>query len=538
MSAFPAPGSSAGASSPAYFQATIKIPRESLEPSLVESGHWKVRLEGYGTLPRAGAPSVPIRIERIALPATGDPVLRVIRSRMRPLPALRLETVPSPGNPRSDRGPGSDPEGPPVYPPRYRMDTALEKSDRSYPGDLATLGEVGYLRDQRYVELILTPLQVHPKSGTAQIAEEIEVEILLDRVTAIDRSVSGRLDPRGKALYRDAFLNPTQVDPEGTRRHPEALDETRQAPSPEVVTTTTAYRIGAKQEGIYRVSCASLPSCSVPDLIGVDPGTFRLRNKGIEVPLRIVGGGDGSFDLGDILEFYGQPQADPFTTLNCGPPTCATPVYEAADFTDTNVYILDSPGSAGRLRMAALDGTPGGLTAEANFQDTAHVEVNDRFLPLADLDPFYWLPTLTADEVTTVFRDLTVPLPSIAAVAFTAPARVRLRGVSTLDGVNPDHRTRVTINGAGATQVTLDWDGETAVNQDTSASQWILTNPTTVKVEVVAVPGISVDQVLVDYAEITYRRQFQAASDALAFNFANQAAKFLVQGYSASPVLA
>jgi hypothetical protein len=538
MSAFPAPGSSAGASSPAYFRATIKIPKEILEPSLAESGHWKVRLEGYGALPRAGAPSVPIRIERIALPATGDPVLRILRSRMRPLPALRLETVPSPGNPRSDRGPDSDPEGPPVYPPRYRPDTALEKSDRSYPGDLATLGEVGYLRDQRYVELILTPLQVHPKSGTAQIAEEIELEIFLDGIGALGPSVSGRPDPRGKVLYRDAFLNPSQIDPESARPQPEAFDATQQAVSPEAITTTTAYRIGAKQEGIYRVSCASLPSCAVPDLIGVDPATFRLRNKGVEVPLRIIGGGDGSFDLGDILEFYGQPQADPFTTLNCGPPTCATPVYEAADFTDTNVYLLDSPGSAGRLRMTALDGTPGGLTAEANFQDTAHVEVNDRFLPLADQDPFYWLPTLTADEVTTAFRDLTVPLPGIAPVAFTAPARVRLRGVTTLDGVNPDHRTRVTINGAGATQVTLDWDGDTTVNQDTSASQSILTNPTTVKVEVVAVPGISVDQVLVDYAEITYRRQFQAASDVLAFNFANQAAKFLVQGYSASPVLA
>ena len=532
------PGSSAGGSSSAYFQAKLRIPTESLIPSQVQSGRWKVKLEGYGTLPRAGAPAVPMRIERIALPPTGTPMLRITHARMRPLPGLLLESVPSAGNPRSDRGPASDPEGPPVYPPRYRADALLEKTEGDYPGEIATLGQVGFLRDQRYVELILTPLQVNPKSGVARIAEEIELEILLDQAEGVGQRSSGRKDPKGTALYRDAFLNPAQMDPEGSFRSPRDFAGAEKSASLDASSTTTVYRIGVKQEGIYRISCSSLPSCAVSDLIGVDPATFRLRNQGVEVPVRIVGGGDGSFDLGDILEFYGQPHADPYTTLNCGPPTCALPVYEAADFTDTNVYLLDAPGSAGRLRMATVDGTPGGMAAEANFQDTAHVEVNDRFLPLADHDPFYWLPTLTADASSSTFRDLSVPLPGIAPVSFTAPARVRLRGVSTLDSVNPDHRTRVTINGAGATQVTLDWDGDTVVDQDTSASQSILTNPTTVKVEVLAVGSISVDQVLVDYAEITYRRQFLAVSDVLAFDFANQAAKFLVQGFSASPVMA
>jgi len=531
------PGSSAGGASAAYLHTTLRIPNEVLAPSLVQAGRWSVRLEGYGILPRPGAPSVPMRIERVALPTTGTPVLRLGRVRMRPLPPLSLESVPSPGNPASDRGPASDPEGPPVYPHRYRADAALEKSDAFYPGEVARLGEVGYLRDQRYVELILTPLQVHPKSGTARIAEEIEVEIFLQGDGMATPRGGGRMDPRGKAMYRDAFLNPAQVEPGDESLVQVSSWAADQGPSLEVG-PSTIYRIGVKQEGIYRVSCASLPSCAVADFIGADPGAFRLRLKGVEVPMRVVGGGDGSFDLGDILEFYGQPHADPFTTLNCGPPTCASPIYEAADFTDTNVYLLDIPGSIGRLRMGTLDGTPGGLTAEANFQDTAHVEVNDRFLPLADQDPFYWLPTLTSDAFTTVFRDLSVPLPGLAPVAFTAPARVRLRGVSTLDFVNPDHKTRVTINGAGATQVTLDWDGDTLVNQDTSISQSLLTNPTTVKVEVLADAGISVDQVLVDYAEITYRRQFQAVSDALTFNFANQAAKFLVQGFSAPGALA
>src|SRR5262249_61876689 len=103
----------------------------------------------------------------------------------------------------------------------------------------------------------------------------------------------------------------------------------------------TVYKVSVKQEGIYRISCASLPGCAVPDLIGQDPNTFRLRNKGVEVPMRVLGGSDNSFDLGDTLEFYGQPQKEPFTLLNCGLPTCISPVYEDNDITDVNHYLLD-----------------------------------------------------------------------------------------------------------------------------------------------------------------------------------------------------
>jgi len=241
--------------------------------------------------------------------------------------------------------------------------------------------------------------------------------------------------------------------------------------------------------------------------------------------MRVVGGQDSSFDLGDILEFYGQPKVDPFTTQNCGPPACANPIYESVDFTDTNVYLLDATASTARLRMATIDGTPGALTAEPSFQETAHAEVNDFFAPLGNHDPFYWSPSITV-TTTTGFRDLSVPLPGLASAAFTAPVVVRLLGVTTLDAVNPDHRTRLTVNGIPATTTTLDWDGEVVVDHTTTCAQSSLTNPATLHLEVVADAAISVDQVRVDYAEIGYRRLFQAVSDRLAYNFPNQSAKF------------
>jgi hypothetical protein len=505
------------------------------EASTDQPGKVRLRLKDYGILARPGAPAVPVRIERIALPETGTPELRLIHVTSRPLGVLPLEIAPSSGGSDGKPRPG-DPLGPPASRPAYRPDPALAASDAQYPEAVVKLGETGRLRDQRYVDLILTPVQVRPRSGEARWAEEIELEIVLSGGEGATQGAGRRADPKGAALYQGSFLN--SVPSPGAPARALAIEQAGTSRvAPEAVSST--YKIGVKKEGIYRLTCSTLAGCPIADFIGQDPATFRLRSKGVEVPVRVVGGQDLSFDLGDVLQFYGQAKVDPFTTLNCAPPTCpGGNVYEYADFTDTNVYLLDAPGSAGRLRMSALDGTPGGLAAEASFLDTAHAEVNDRFLPLGANDPFFWTPTMTADEVTTAFRDLSLPLPGVASAAFTAPVVVRLRGVSSLDAVNPDHRTRLTVNGSGGTISTFDWDGEMIFDHTTSASQSVLTDPTTLHLELVAVPGVSVDQVLVDYAEISYRRQFQAVSDALTFNFANQAAKFVVQGFSGAGITA
>ncbi|HEU5182492.1 MAG TPA: C25 family cysteine peptidase [Candidatus Polarisedimenticolia bacterium] len=495
----------------------------------------RLRLSGYGVYPRAGAPAVPMRLERIALPPEGAPVLTVTRIKFRSLSGQRLEPVPSGASPR--RGKGEEKE-PPVTIPAYADDPSLAESDALYPEAVAQLGRIGFVRDQRYVELVLTPMQVSPRSGAARIAEEIEIEITLEN--AATAPVPPPLaDPRLDGFYRESFLNPEQVSP-SRRARPMASSASLEGAAPPRLESgpLTAYRIGVKQEGMYRISCPTLGSCPIPEYIGQDPATFRLRNKGVEVPVRIVGGGDSSFDVGDSLEFYGQSESDPYAILNCGPPACPTPIYRASDFTDTNVYLLDAPGTAGRQRMASLDGTPGGLAAETSFIETAHAEVDNWFSPLNDQDTYTWAPTLFADGTTTASRDLSVPLPGLAAAAFTADVKVRWRGVSSQTAINPDHRTRVTVNGSGATTTTFDWDGETVFDQVGTASQSLLTDPTTLHVEAPAVPAIGVDSVRVDFAEITYRRLFQAVGDRLPFGFPNQAAKFTVAGLSGSPAFA
>jgi len=500
-------------------------------------------MEGFGILPRIGAPAVPVRIERIAIPGGTVPVLRILRVKSRGIPGLRPEPVPalaSAGGPSAPEGenPGAGVPGRRAL----RPDAALYARDADYPPEPVALGAVGRLRDQRYVDLIFTPVQVNPLTGAGRLAEEIEVEVAFQGAPGAAAQSAGRngRDRRFEEIYRRGLLNYDQAS--SFRLSPAASSvSSLDTPLPEAETSGTVYKIALHRDGIYRISCSSAPSCSVPDLLGQNPNSFRLRDRGVEVPMRVEGGSDNSFDLGDTLEFYGESVKEPFTVVNCAAPedpTCLVPIYEYNDVTDVNVYLLDATGETDRLRMSTVDGTPGGLSAEADFLDTAHVEVNDRFLPLGGHDPFYWIPTLTADAVNSASRDISIPLPGISSSAFTAAVTARLRGVSYNDAVNPDHRTRITLNSNSSTTTTQDWDGETIFDHATSAPGSILTNPSTLRLEVPAVPTLSLDQVIADYVEISYRRLFQADSDRLAFTFPNEAAKFAVGGFSSSPVLA
>jgi hypothetical protein len=521
----------------AHFHTLLVTPLVSWTSSPDAPGSMRIEISGYGILSRPGAPAVPLRIERIGIPEGATPRLRILRVRSRIYPDLRVEPVP-----RGARTPALDDHAPDSVSPQparreFREDPAVFGEDADYPSQPVSLGAIGYLRDQRYVELLRTPVQVNPVARTVRVAEEVELEVVFDGAApGASPAAARRPDDRFEAIYRRAIMNYGQAAAFRAKRPTENLTASALLET----AVSTVYKIALHQDGVYRLTCPSAPSCSVAALLGQNPNTFRLLNKGAEVPMRIVGGGDNSFDLGDVLEFYGQSQKEPFTVVNCAAPAepaCATPIYEDNDVTDVNVYLLDVTASTARLRMATVDGTPGGLTAQPDFLDVAHAEVNDRFIPLADHDPYYWIPTLVADAATGASRDISIPLPGISGAPFTAGVTARLRGVTSFSEVNPDHRTRITLNGAGATTTTQDWDGEVILDQATTASSSILTNPSVLHLEVPAVASVSLDQVIADYVEISYRRLFQAVSDSLKFDFPNQAAKFSVGGFSGGSIL-
>nr|WP_170178482.1 C25 family cysteine peptidase [Flammeovirga pectinis] len=63
------------------------------------------------------------------------------------------------------------------------------------------------------------------------------------------------------------------------------------------------YRMEVRDNGIYRLTYSELGS----EVTSQNPQNFRMFRRGEEIAIHIEGESDGSFDTGDYIEFYGEP---------------------------------------------------------------------------------------------------------------------------------------------------------------------------------------------------------------------------------------
>ncbi|MCO6500395.1 MAG: hypothetical protein J5I47_08480 [Vicingus serpentipes] len=65
------------------------------------------------------------------------------------------------------------------------------------------------------------------------------------------------------------------------------------------------YKFQISETGVYRIDSATLSNAGIP-LSTIDPQNFQLFARGVEIPIRVEGEGDGVFDGSDFIEFYGE----------------------------------------------------------------------------------------------------------------------------------------------------------------------------------------------------------------------------------------
>jgi len=112
---------------------------------------------------RPGEPMLPVKIVRVAIPEGSIPELRILSSRSRPLGALHVAAVPR-GNVRERTGRLEDEK----YTPEFAEDDQIFGQDTEFPGSPVRLGPAGYLREQRFVEVIFAPVQFNPARRQAR----------------------------------------------------------------------------------------------------------------------------------------------------------------------------------------------------------------------------------------------------------------------------------------------------------------------------------------------------------------------------------
>lgn len=270
--------------------------------------------------------------------------------------------------------------------------------------------------------------------------------------------------------YNRALFNGARSDDFSVRngiiRAPINISLPKEKTSIEKLPFSNGIRIEVSEDGIYSISSSNLISMGI-NIDQISSRTFRLFNRGKEVPIYISNSQRSNLSSDDFLLFYGRHLRGKFSK------------YE--QFSNTNVYWLTWGKTAGS-RVAEISGErQKSLTDYANsdlkkavqFYDTVHFEVDTdiRYLgnaeempieelfdpPDADtsLDNWYW--GFVGEEELTTYQ-ITVPSPAASGLA---RMQISFTGLSSLDSVNNDHQVRILLNNnpVGNNNVAT-WDGQ------------------------------------------------------------------------------
>ncbi len=529
----------------------ISAPRPAISVDPLREGATRVQIPEFGLLGLPGAVYLPVRSIRIAIPdGEGTVRIKLLRSHPERLEGLSLD---SPETEEAHWGTAPRRAGP--GPASSRKVSAAGRKGFVPPGIPIRMGDVGWLREQRFVEIIYTPVVAPRGGGQALFYGDVEVDVMVDGVApeALSSDAAPE-DPSFEAVYRRTFANYAQgrqLRARGGRLRSGRYWERYQSQ-----TGFPVYKITVSADGIYRLTQPYLldPNSGLAQgLAGADPRQFKLTNRGIEVPITVQGEGDGVFGSSDWIEFYGQRLDAPETKVNYDFPSFPD-IYQYDDYGDRNVYWLSVDNVGTRARIPVRSAPPNGADPLlADFQETLHFEKDNLYQPTGGSDPFLMLPRLNSNSGSVVADpnncsynntgvpnqspgqylgpDITNPadpnycavcrmsLPSInAGAAQSATLSVRLRGTTDDPNANPDHLAVLEVNDNPALTSVHCWDRNILTTQTKTLTHAQLTSTLDIRLEQ---PGLaataSTEQLAVDWVEVSYRRLFQAVSGGLRF---------------------
>jgi hypothetical protein len=543
---------------------TFEIQTPGLEQTTPVDGYSELRLRGFETHgAAAGAPDVPTRTVLVAIPPGVTPRLTVISTgapqfrALLPRPAAHVvydvddDVAVRNGSAR-------------LSPDRlrearreiFRPDQRSYVGEGTFPARVAWLGEIGVLRDQRYVEVHLAPVRFDRQRGGVVVDPQLEVTVHFEG--EFDTASEPPPD-RLEQVYRHSFENYTQG-----RSFRLDRAQADPPPAPKTVTGTGSAgpirRIRVANNGVVRVD-HTLVAAEAPELLSTDPRNWRVSNRGQQVPVRLhqQPGDDSLFESGEWLQFYGQAlDQEPDTTINYEHPSSLLDnLYDVTDVTDENAYFLTVEAGP-QPAMVERDVTPPPVgTAEADFPATARVEIDNQFLPVPGAT-WFWLPFVNEN---TGPRSEELALPGLAAGTLPAQVRLQLRGFINCPDLAPDHESCVKLeNDLGQTLVLpggnpdndgnqncRDLDGHELLLHDFSwthsGGDPSMTDPMHVILDAADLPDVCPfngsplnNEILLDYIEVDYRRSFTTTDDRLTFDYPDGDALFEIGGFTSSAV--
>lgn len=506
----------------------VSVPDYQLAEADIEGERYqRIDVPGAVTSARSGAPELPVIRASLGVPAQAQVSVEILESSSKALPAAyRLRPAPVPVTPEDELSAGSL---------AYVPDPQAYASTEAYPPNVAEITDEGWLREQRVVGLAVYPFQYRAAGGElihhARILLRVNFEHPATGAAAVPTQT--KTESPFEAILQSSLLNYEQAVP--WRVAPVAQQGSAAASGARAL--PTRYKIVVAEDGLYRLTYNDIVQAGIPTNA---PAHWRLSNLEDTVAVHITGEGDGTFDPGDELLFYGERfRGDRFAARypddslywladNCFytycPPQIATYQRDAGlraeKYTRENVYWLEIEDTP-QPRWETYDGTPAGAPIAAYFTDTVRAEQRNSWWAYhyTEEDTWFWDRVQIGTAVTMTTRSYAANLPDVAGVPFTATVRGDLVARMSNASVNPDHRAAFSLNDsplAGAENVT--WDGVNRTGfAGTLAQSALLEGNNQLKLTLYRVSP-NVEDTYFNWFEVEYARRFRALGDELWFN--------------------
>lgn len=469
-------------------------------------GPWaEARVTGAPSPERFGSPLLPEYTVLLAVPAGTVPRMDPVEIEEQPVGVEAPPGVPArgPGEPETVVRPFRGRElgnGPPVLP--------------------AEVQPLGVARHVNLARLVLRPARFLPDSRRWVALRRARVRVwFAPSGEDLEEDSAARGDAMDEAIGA-SVANPSALSVSLVSQPSSAGGSPRSDSIPEPEPSVMApLKILVRKDGLYRVTRADLLAAGV-DPTGVDPATFVLTNRGVEVPIEVTGASDGSFDAGDAIRFYGQAIG--------------------GEETWDNVYRLTGGVRSG-LRMAARDATPMPTDpVPSQFRDESYRETNSLYwgsLPDSVESPWFWDKLAVATPGVPVYVDRTLTVANVSAAAATARLEVRVQSRRETPGASPNHHVRIYLNGHLVDD--RSWTGLKGVTLGADVPHsWVLEGTNTVRIENPADLGLATQEEWTDWIRLFYFDRYVAESDSLEFG-ADAAGpwRFEVTGFTGSDLL-
>jgi hypothetical protein len=390
------------------FEVDVPAPILGIE-TLGGAEYATVSIPGWGATGESGHPQLPTYRLLVGVPDTGEVTLAVeagtpqvwATARVAPAPQVIIE-------------PGLDPqallENPPEVSRSYEVAVAVYSAGAAYPGILARVAEVGFIRGQRVAAVDLFPVQYVPAAGELRFHSHVSLELTMEGAAATTDGAP-RDDGAFSPILREGLIN---YETASAWTADAAKMQAADAPLADGwPLTSDAYKILFYESGLYRLTYSELREAGLP-VDTLDPRTLQIYWQGSEVPIQVMGEADGRLDPADVVLFYGASTENKYVAEG---------------------VVWLTYGQTTGLRMAERPAAPTGA-GQPYFWDVVSIGPNSLYSSNwpgdDDVERWYWVYVYTLPQNVVA----TVNLPFLASEAVSGTVTVDV-GVFLISRIQP-----------------------------------------------------------------------------------------------------